>query len=77
MLNGAPRLQQLKERQAKLDEEIEELKGRSAGVIEWWVKNGVVGMGELWEDWEARVRVSERAVRRAEWKRREEMGELG
>lgn len=77
LLNGAPRLQQLKERQAKLDEEIEELKGRSAGVIEWWVKNGVVGMGELWEDWEARVRVSERAVRRAEWKRREEMGELG
>lgn len=61
-----PRLQQLKERQEGIDVEIQELRDRSAKVLEWWVKTGVVGMGELWENWEARVRGVEREVRRVE-----------
>ncbi|KAK5944811.1 hypothetical protein PMZ80_002012 [Knufia obscura] len=72
LLNAAPRLQQLRKRQEEVDSEIAELKGRSANVLEWWVKTGVVGMGELWEDWEGRVRDVEREVRRVERRRGED-----
>lgn len=41
-------------------------------MLEWWVKTGVVGMGELWEDWEGRVRDVEREVRRVERRRGED-----
>lgn len=77
LINAAPRLAKLKERQEKLDAEIDELRARSAAAVEWWVKHGVVGMGELWEDWEERVNVCERRVRREERRQREENGEIG
>lgn len=66
LTSARPQLQQLKKRQEEIDVEIQELRGRSANVLEWWVKTGVVGMGELWEDWEGRVRGIEREVRRVE-----------
>lgn len=66
LINAAPRLEHLKKRQEELDTDIAELRGRSAAILEWWVKTGVVGMGELWEDWEGRVRSVEREVRRVE-----------
>ena len=66
LINARPHLEQLKKRQEAIDIEIQELRGRSAKVLEWWVKTGVVGMGELWEDWEGRVKNVEREVRRVE-----------
>lgn len=76
LLDAGTRVEELRQRQAMVNADIEELKGRSARLLEWWVKNGVVGMGELWEDWEQRVKDCERAVRREERKQREERGEL-
>lgn len=72
LVSADPRLQKLKERQEKLGLEIAQLKARSAVVIEWWVKTGVVGMGELWDDWEDRVTICERTVRREERRRKED-----
>jgi len=66
LMNARPRLLLLKKRQEEIDAELAELRGRSTKVLEWWVKTGVVGMGELWEDWEGRVKGVEREVRRAE-----------
>jgi len=66
LTSARTRLQQLQRRQEGIDAKIHELRGRSAKVLEWWVKTGVVGMGELWEDWEGRVRGVEREVRRVE-----------
>lgn len=72
LINATPRLQKLKERQIKLDQEIAQLKSRSADVVEWWMQTGVLGMGELWDDWEDRVTVCERALRREERRRKED-----
>ena len=74
LIDAAPRFSGLQQRQERLDDEIEELKGRSATLLEWWMKNGVVGIGELWEDWESRVKDCERIVRREERRVQEEMG---
>ncbi|KAK5093704.1 hypothetical protein LTR70_005703 [Exophiala xenobiotica] len=63
LTSARPQLQQLKKRQEEIDAEVQKLRDRSAKVLEWWVKTGVVGMGELWEDWEGRVRGVEREVR--------------
>lgn len=76
LIDAGTRLEELKQRQASLDAEISELKNRSAKTLEWWVKNGIVGMGELWEDWEQRVRDCERSLKREERKQREEKGEI-
>jgi hypothetical protein len=38
------------------------------------VKVGVVGMGDLWEEWEDRMKDVERQVRRAERRQKEEEG---
>lgn len=72
LINVRPRLQNLKERQVELDREIAQLKRRSATVVQWWMKTGVVGMGELWDDWEDRVTTCERSVRREERRRKED-----
>lgn len=76
LLDAGTRVEELRQRQATLDTDIEELKARSAKLLEWWIKNGVVGIGELWEDWEQRVKDCERVVRREERMQKEEKGEL-
>lgn len=77
LINVEPRLKELKLRQERLDTDIEELKRRSANIVEWWMKTGVVGVGELFEDWEARVRDAEMSVRRLERRQAEARGEVG
>ncbi len=52
--------------------EVSNLRARSARLVERWIDVGVVGQGEVWADWEERVRVVERSVRRMEVQRQKE-----
>ena len=60
--------------QEELEQEVEALRQRSARILEWWVKVGVVGIGDLWEEWEDRLKDVERQVARSERRRKEEEG---
>ena len=62
--------------QEQLNQEIRELRQRSARCLEWWVKVGVAGMGDMWEEWENRMVEVERQVARFEHRKREEEGYL-
>ncbi|ETN40952.1 uncharacterized protein HMPREF1541_05232 [Cyphellophora europaea CBS 101466] len=60
--------------QDNLDVTVQDLRQRSARCLEWWIKIGVVGMGDLWEEWEDRMVELERQVTRHERKRQDEEG---
>jgi len=64
-----PRIQSAHQVHKRQEAEIAELRARSAKLVEWWVNNGVVRMGECWADWETRVRECERVVGATEAKR--------
>ncbi len=69
-----PKLEQLNEEDSRLQNDIRELRERSARCLEWWVKVGVVGMGDVWEDWERRIADVERQLMRWEHRAKEEQG---
>ncbi|RVX69305.1 hypothetical protein B0A52_06899 [Exophiala mesophila] len=71
-----PRLDQCEEAQREIDTEIRELRERSARCLEWWVNVGVVGTGDLWENWESRITDVERNTIRREKRAKEEQGYL-
>ena len=54
------------ERQTRQETEIDTLRELSARLLERWLQVGVVGQGELWADWDDRVKIAERSVRRKE-----------
>lgn len=62
-----------RQQQDKLDKDVQDLRQRSARCLEWWVRVGVVGMGDLWEEWEDRMLDIERRV--AQFERRKEAHE--
>lgn len=70
----APRIAHARRTQDELEQEIQELRQRSARCLEWWVKNGVVGMGDMWEEWEDRLKLAERRIGRLERHQKEEEG---
>jgi hypothetical protein len=72
----APKIADCQRFQDGLEQEVQDLRPRSARCLEWWVKVGVVGMGDLWEGWEDRLREIERNVARFERKQKEEEGYL-
>lgn len=72
----AGQIDQYCEEQKRLEGEIQELRQRSARCLEWWVNVGVVGMGDMWEEWESRMIELERQVGRFERRRKEEEGYL-
>ncbi|KAK5458050.1 hypothetical protein LTS15_004129 [Exophiala xenobiotica] len=76
LLSLAPRLAQTRRTEENLSDEVSDLRERSARCLEWWVKIGVVGMGDLWEDWERRVAEVERHLIRWERRAKEEQGYL-
>lgn len=67
-------IQRCQQEQGGLDTEIHELRQRSARCLEWWVKTGVLGMGDLWEGWEDRMVELERQVARFERKVKDQEG---
>lgn len=72
LIEQEPRIVALRERQNRLEREIDALRARSAQALEWWVRTGVVGIGEVVEDWEARVVDCDRAMRRLQRQKYEE-----
>jgi len=69
-----PKLKELDREEQQMQEEVRQLRERSARCLEWWVKIGVVGMGDMWEDWERRIAEVERAVIRWDRRAKEEQG---
>jgi hypothetical protein len=69
-----PRIDVVMKQQEQLEKELEELRRRSAAVVERWVRVGVVGLGEVWAEWEERIKRVERDVTRAERAREREEG---
>jgi hypothetical protein len=75
MLNNlSHELNNSRQRQGKIEAEIDELRQRSARCLDWWVNNGVLGMGALWEEWDARVVDLERRVAAFERQQKDEEG---
>ena len=64
-----PRLEKVQEVQAAQLRKVSDLRARSARLAERWLEVGVVGQAEIWAEWEERVRVVERGVRRMEVRR--------
>jgi hypothetical protein len=62
----------VKEIQRTQAHEVADLRIRSARLLERWLEVGVVGQGEVWAEWEERVRAVERGVRRMEVAREKE-----
>ncbi|KIX97993.1 uncharacterized protein Z520_06072 [Fonsecaea multimorphosa CBS 102226] len=76
LVSLAPRLEKLRQEEDRIQEEVRELRERSARCLEWWVKVGVVGMGDMWEDWERRTAEMERNIIRRERRAKEQQGYL-
>lgn len=72
LVNQRQRIAKVRTRQLEQMEEMQELRNRSARVLEFWYEGGVLGMGEMWAQLEARVRACEIAVRRVEAAKRRE-----
>ena len=69
-------IEESRQEQDALGIEIQDLRQRSARCLEWWVKVGVVGMGDLWDEWEDRIADIERYVARLERRKKEQEGYL-
>jgi hypothetical protein len=76
LISLVPKLRQLSREEQLLQDEARELRERSARCLEWWVKVGVVGMGDVWQDWEKRMADVERHLIRWERRAKEEQGYL-
>lgn len=76
LMSLMPKLEQLQQEDQRLQSEVRELRERSARCLEWWIKVGVVGMGDVWEDWEKRIADVERNLIRWERRAKEEQGYL-
>ncbi|KAJ5573989.1 uncharacterized protein N7459_008416 [Penicillium hispanicum] len=61
-----PQMDRLAQMQAEQAAVISELRVRTARVLQRWYEVGLVGSGECWAEWEARLEEVEREVRRRE-----------
>ena len=69
-----PRLDLVKEQQEVQAQVVAELRVRSAKLMERWMEVAVVGQGEVWAEWEARVKDVQREVWRLESLKERESG---
>jgi len=66
LISLKPRLEVARQRQDEQAKEIAVLRARSAAVLERYYEIGLVGGGECWAEYDGRVEIVERAVRRME-----------
>ncbi|KAJ5785899.1 uncharacterized protein N7503_011111 [Penicillium pulvis] len=66
LIDLQPRMDRVAQTQAEQAAEISELRVRTAKVLQRWYEVGLVGSGECWAEWEARLEGVERGVRRRE-----------
>lgn len=71
-----PKLEHCRATEDSIADEVRELRDRSARCLEWWVKIGVIGMGDISEDWERRVGEVQKHLIRWERRAKEEQGYL-
>ncbi|RMZ78975.1 hypothetical protein DV737_g3616, partial [Chaetothyriales sp. CBS 132003] len=62
--------------QDSLELDIQDLQHRSARCLEWWIKVGVAGMGDVWDDWQDRIADIEGYLTRLERRKKEHQGYL-
>ncbi len=75
ILNELPRIQKLSAVQERQAHEVAQLRHRSALALERWYRLSIIGSGECWAEWDARIHQAEQKVRRVEMaKEREERG---
>jgi hypothetical protein len=63
-------------KQNELDQEVDALRARSAQCLEWWITTGVLGMGDMWEEWQYRMVDLQRRLARYEIQSKDEEGYL-
>ena len=66
LISMAPRLERAKAVSESHEEQIAELRARSARAVGRWHQLGIVSMGECWSEWESRLMHAERVIRRAQ-----------
>ncbi|KAI1626698.1 hypothetical protein EDD37DRAFT_225294 [Exophiala viscosa] len=72
----SPKLEECRATEDSIANEARELRDRSARCLEWWVKIGVIGMGDVSKDWERRVGEVQKHLIRWERRAKEEQGYL-
>lgn len=76
LIGLAARLQGIASLQDAQSVEIEHLRGRSVALIARWYQVCVLGGGKCWVEWDRRIGVVERDVRRQEFSRVSEQNAL-
>ncbi|KAJ8607502.1 hypothetical protein MRB53_040274 [Persea americana] len=66
IINLQSRMTSIQEKQERQNEQVVELRSRSAEALKTWYQNGLMDMSEHWADWEERLRDVEILVRRNE-----------
>ncbi|KAJ5759918.1 hypothetical protein N7520_007074 [Penicillium odoratum] len=66
LIDLQPRMERIAQTQAEQAAEISQLRVRTAKVLQRWYEVGLVGSGECWAEWEARLEGVERDIRRRE-----------
>jgi hypothetical protein len=67
-----PRLQRVASRQEEQQDTIAQLRPQSLAILARWYDLGIIGMDDCWTEWEARLLLQEKHVRRAETEKRQE-----
>lgn len=76
LISVKPRIDRLKSNQDRQVQELAQLRHRSAMIMERWYEMTIMGAGECWADWDRRVNLVERTVKRMESAREREDGEI-
>ncbi|KAF2716158.1 hypothetical protein K431DRAFT_235973 [Polychaeton citri CBS 116435] len=71
------KIDQVRVKQIEQAKEVQELRSRSARVLEEWYEGGVLGIGDMWAQLEASIKACEIMIRRVEAAKEREEGEGG
>ncbi|KAL4943414.1 hypothetical protein BDV06DRAFT_221252 [Aspergillus oleicola] len=66
LISQVPRMSKLSQKQDEQSKEIADLRIRTANVLKRYYEVGILGAGEVWGEWEARLEELSRGVRRGE-----------
>lgn len=69
LISLQPRLTAFREAQCRQDTEIDQLRARTARVLQRWYEVSVLDVGDCWQEWDGRIRRAEQTIRRQELRR--------
>jgi len=70
------RMRELSSKGAIQEQQVENLRIRSANVVARWHEVGVLDMGECWSEWEGRLTATEQLIKREQAARKREQEAL-